>query len=233
MYNRYGGDGFGMRRRGVLPKAIKYMLIANCAVFALQWITGQLSGYRAVYELNQLLFDSTHGLLPLQPNLDPQLAHGFGMMKPWQFVTYMFVHGGMMHVGLNMFMLWMFGVEVEERWGTRHFTIYYFLCGIGGAILQILVPILLNRPPVPIVGASGAVAGALLAYGVMFPDRRLVLFPIFIPIPAKWFVVIYVAIELFRGLGGNTGIAHFAHLGGMLFGYAYIRHQQRNRRLLR
>lgn len=233
MSNRYGGDGFAFRRRGVLPTAIKYLLVANCAVFALQWITGQLSAYDSVYMLNRWLFDSSHGVLPLQPNLDPLRERDYGMLNPWQLVTYMFVHGNLMHVGMNMFMLWMFGVEVEERWGTRHFTIYYFLCGVGGALLQMLVPMLLNNPPVPVVGASGAVAGALLAYGVMFPDRRLVLFPIFIPIPAKWFVVIYIAIELFSGVSGNTGIAHFAHLGGMLFGYVYIRHQQRKRRILR
>ncbi|MAF09924.1 rhomboid family intramembrane serine protease [Candidatus Poribacteria bacterium] len=234
MENRYGGDGFGLRRRrGMLPTAIKYLLIANVGLFAADWVATYLASRGVMSPVYWWLFDPRHGALPLQPNIDPDLAAAYGMLKPWQLVTYMFVHGGIGHVGINMFMLWMFGVEVEERWGTRHFTTYYFLCGIGGAVLQILVPMLLGKPPVPVVGASGAVAGALLAYGLMFPNRRLVLFPIFIPIPAKWFVVIYVAVELFRGLGGSTGIAHFAHLGGMLFGYLYIRHQQRKRRFLR
>jgi membrane associated rhomboid family serine protease len=233
MHNRYGGDSYGFRRRGLLPVAIKYLLIANGVLFVLGWISNYLAVQGVAPWVYLTLFEPTHGLLALHPNLSRALQPAFGIFQPWQLVTYMFMHAGITHVGFNMFMLWMFGVEIEERWGTRHFTIYYFLCGIGGAFLQIIVPTLLHQPPSPVVGASGAVAGALLAYGLMFPTRRLVLFPIPIPVRAKWFVVIYILVELFRGFSGRGGIAHFAHLGGMLFGYIYIRYQQRHRRFLR
>ena len=150
----------------------------------------------------------------------------------WQLVTYMFLHGSLGHIFFNLFALWMFGTAIENTIGTRRFVQYYFLTGIGAGIIQLLVNI--NVDPVimrgalyfiPTVGASGAVFGILLAFGMMFPNREI--FFIFIPFPikAKYFVIFYGAFELFMGVSSlETGIAHFAHLGGMIVGFILIRY---------
>ena len=116
MENRYGGDSFGLRRRrGVLPKAIKYLLIANVALFAADWIATYFASHGVFSPVYWWLFDPRQGALPLHPNINPELARTYGFLKPWQLVTYMFVHGSIGHVGINMFMLWMFGVERSEE----------------------------------------------------------------------------------------------------------------------
>ena len=143
-----------------------------------------------------------------------------GNFMPWQVITYMFLHGGFLHIFFNLFVLWMFGSQIEGLWGTKRFVIYYFLTGIGAGLLQLL----LTQTGAPIVGASGAVFGILLAFGMMFPNREIMLIFLPIPIKAKYFVVMIGAFELFAGISGlQTGIAHFAHLGGLLIGYILIR----------
>ena len=140
-----------------------------------------------------------------------------GQFHTWQLVTYMFMHGNFGHIFFNMFALWMFGYVLENFWGTRRFLIYYFVCGIGAGLLNMLLPGM-NLT----VGASGAVYGILLAFGMTFPEERIYLY-FLVPIKAKWFVIIYAAIELFEGVFQSMdGIAHFAHLGGMLFGLLLI-----------
>ena len=238
-----GGRQYAFRRRGVLPPAIKYLLMLNGILYGMPMVLAIVSP-----QLYILLFDSTHGLLPLQTNLDPRWADRFGLFQPWQLVTYMFVHGGLLHILFNMFALWMFGVEIEERWGSRQFATYYLLCGIGGGVLQIALPLVLNILavqrgggigsnffPLPVVGASGAVYGVLLAFGFLFPDRLIYIPLLFIPIgiPARMLVVLYAVISIVGGMSGGSGVAHFAHLGGMLVGYIYIKWQQRRRRFLR
>ena len=213
---------------------------------------------------------------------------GSDNFRPWQYITYMFMHGSFEHIFFNMFALWMFGYVLENFWGTRRFVIFYLLCGIGAGVFHTLVtglqalPVLndinyyaANPSPdaliqiyndhfvgkinpawitevtnawrvgdgsgygimttdalmqvynqfvigIPTVGASGAVYGILLAFGMMFPNERIYLYFLF-PIKAKWFVIGYAAIELLTGvLGTNDGIAHFAHLGGMLVGLILI-----------
>lgn len=139
---------------------------------------------------------------------------------PWQLVTYGFLHGDFGHLFFNMLALWMFGVQIENNWGSRRFAEFYFTCVIGAGVLQSLVT---WGTPVPTVGASGGVFGILLAYGMMFPNQYIMmLFPP-IPMKAKYFVIMYGAIELFFGITGTqSGIAHFAHLGGMAFGFVLI-----------
>ncbi|QXD15874.1 rhomboid family intramembrane serine protease [Rhodocaloribacter litoris] len=140
---------------------------------------------------------------------------------PWQLVTYSFLHGGFGHLFFNMFALWMFGVQIENTWGSRRFAIFYFVCVIGAALCQLVVS---WGDPVPIVGASGGVFGILLAFGMMFPNQPIYLYFLF-PIKAKWFVIGYGLIELWAGIAGTqTGVAHFAHLGGMLFGFVLIQY---------
>lgn len=139
---------------------------------------------------------------------------------PWQLISYGFLHGGFGHLFFNMFALWMFGLPLEYRWGSHRFAFYYFVCLIGAGLVQ-LVLASSGDDIYPTVGASGAVFGLLLAYGLTYPKNKIFLIFFPVPIEARWFVIIYGAIELFLGLGGlMPGIAHFAHLGGMAFGLA-------------
>jgi membrane associated rhomboid family serine protease len=147
----------------------------------------------------------------------------------WQPVTYMFMHGGWTHLFFNMFALWMFGRTLEYELGSRRFLLYYVVCGIGAALIQLLVCWLAASPlNVPTVGASGAIYGILLAFGMMHPNDRIVLIYLpFWPIKAKWFVLGYGVLELLLGLGSFSGalsdnVAHFAHLGGMLWGVGLL-----------
>lgn len=141
---------------------------------------------------------------------------------PWQPITYMFLHGGFFHLLLNMFVLWMFGTELEHLWGSRKFLVYYLVCGLGAAAANLIVTPLIGQAA-PTVGASGAVFGLLIAFGVMFPDRMIMIFPFFFPLRAKYFVAMYIGIELFFGVTGTTdGIAHFAHLGGAATGFLLL-----------
>ncbi len=196
----------------VFPPIIKNLLILNGLIFFAQ------------------LVPSTDALLmrwmALWPLGTPELARTFNGITqvpqfwPWQLVTYGFLHGGFSHLFFNMFALWMFGVQIENTWGSRRFAIYYFVCVIGAGLIQMLV---LWGNPVPTVGASGGVFGILLAFGMMFPNQYIMLLFPPIPLKAKWLVIIYGAIELFAGITGTqAGVAHFAHLGGMLFGYLLI-----------
>ncbi|MCQ2096059.1 MAG: rhomboid family intramembrane serine protease [Bacteroidaceae bacterium] len=146
----------------------------------------------------------------------------------FQLVTYMFMHGGFMHLFFNMFALWMFGRLLEQVWGWKRFLIYYFVCGIGAGLTQEIGQMMgVIHPLATTVGASGAVYGILLAFGMTFPNEKMFIIPFPFPIKAKYFVMIYVAIELYEGFGANDGIAHWAHLGGMLFGamlFLYWKH---------
>ena len=147
--------------------------------------------------------------------------------EPYQFVTYMFGHGGFWHIAFNMFALWMFGSQIEMIWGGKKFLLFYLACGLGAAGFNFLVDYLKvqNSPDLisqmgPMLGASGAIFGILAAFGMMFPNQMLLmLFPP-IPMKAKYFVILYAALELFSGISANPGdnVAHFAHLGGGLTG---------------
>ena len=133
-------------------------------------------------------------------------------------LTYGFLHGGFSHLFFNMFAVWMFGSQLEQSWGSNRFAVYYTTCVVGAAIIQILVQ-QFEGGIYPTIGASGGVFGLLLAYGAMWPRNKIFLIFLPVPIEARWFVLIYGAIELLFGVTRTMpGIAHFAHLGGMLFG---------------
>jgi len=152
-------------------------------------------------------------VFPLYP-----VGNGFQI---WQLVTYLFMHGSFMHLLFNMFALWMFGLELENEWGSKKFLTFYLLCGVGAGLSNLLVPVF-GLPAAPTIGASGAVYGVLLAFGMMYPDRPIFIY-FLLPIPAKYFVIIYMAIELSAGINSTgDGIAHFAHLGGAAVGFVYI-----------
>lgn len=141
-----------------------------------------------------------------------------GVFAIFQLVTYGFLHGSFNHLFFNMFAVWMFGTPLERAWGSRRFALYYFVCVVGAAIAQLTVQ-LFEGGLYPTIGASGGVFGLLLAYGVMWPENRIFLIFLPVPIKAKWFVLIYGGIELLLGFTrAMPGIAHFAHLGGMIFG---------------
>ena len=154
-------------------------------------------------------------LWPPGPDVGPHFM-------PWQLVSYSFLHGGILHLGVNMLALWMFGRDVERVLGSRRFLQYYLACVVSAALLQLLVAYA-SAAPYPTVGASGGVFGVLLAYGLFFPYRRLILLFPPIPMPAWLFVSLYAALELVLGVTGTqAGVAHFAHLGGMLGGYLLL-----------
>jgi len=146
----------------------------------------------------------------------------------WELVTYLFLHGDPMHILLNMLAVWMFGTDLERRWGSRGFTKYYFITGVGAGVSMVLVSLIPWAPlhsvyDVPTIGASGAVYGLLLAWGLLFPSRQI-LFMLFFPIPARVFVLIMGAIAFISALGASGGpVANLAHLGGLLVGWIYLK----------
>ncbi|MFB3825403.1 MAG: rhomboid family intramembrane serine protease [Bryobacteraceae bacterium] len=143
-------------------------------------------------------------------------------LQVYQLATYLFLHGGIWHLLVNMFTLWMFGLTLEQDWGTRRFLKYYFLCGIGAGICDVAVNAAIGNWGTSTIGASGAIYGLLLAFGVMYPNQ-VVLFSFLFPIKAKYFVMIYGAIALLSSLNVNSGVSDIAHLGGMLFGLIYLK----------
>ena len=193
-----------------LTPGIRALLVANGVVFLLQTILPALrllpSGW----------IEQTFGLVS---------SDVFARGHVWQLATYLFLHGGLMHLLFNMLGLWMFGSEIERSWGTRAFLTYYFFTGIGAGITTWLVCVLTHSPGLTI-GASGAVFGILLAFGMLFPDRQILLYFV-IPIQAKYLVILYGFIELLSVAGGRMdGVARFAHLGGMLWGFVYLKSER-------
>jgi membrane associated rhomboid family serine protease len=191
------------------PPVIKWLLISNVAVWILFDVLLGPFTLRGV---------PVFGVIEFYLALSPI---GSGHFYPWQILTYMFLHGGFLHLFFNMLALWMFGVELEHLWGSRRFLIYYLLCGVGGAVTNLIVAPLIGQEA-PTVGASGAVFGVLLAFGVLFPDRPIYLY-FLLPVKAKYFVTFYILWELFLGVTQTSdGVAHFAHLGGAAVGFLYL-----------
>jgi len=156
------------------------------------------------------------------------LLSSVGRFHLWQLLTYGFLHGSLMHLLLNMYALWLFGSVLESRFGTKRFLAFYLTCLVGAAVTHLLVQQLLisrGMPPHPVIGASGGTFGLLMAFAYLFPDSRLYLLIPPVPVKAKWFVVGYGIVELLFGVTATaTGIAHFAHLGGMLTAYLMVRY---------
>lgn len=188
------------------PPGVKWLLISNVAFFILGFFT-QLVG-----------LDRPLSWLALLP---AAVVHYLAL---WQLVTYLFLHGGFSHIIWNMLALWMFGADLERLWGTRRFLKFYFFCGIGAGVCVVLLNYLLpwGNPLVPTIGSSGAIFGILLANAVLFPDRTI-LWGFLIPIHMKYFVLIIGAVTFISSFQVNTGVSEFAHLGGMLFGYLYLK----------
>ena len=150
-----------------------------------------------------------------------QFNPGRALQRPWTFFTYMFVHAGLLHLLMNMLMLFVFGGPVEARMGSRSFILYYLFCGVGAAIFSMGLSGIMHVSP--FVGASGAILGVALAFATYWPDAELILFPIPIPMRARTFVGILIALDVLGALYFNDGVAHLAHVGGALFGYLFFR----------
>lgn len=196
--NPFGGPW----ARGIVTKIV----IVNIAVFILEIL------------LNRTNFIKIFGLSPIDV-----LTRGY----VWQLFTYMFLHGGFWHLILNMFIIWMFGSQLEAVWGGERFLRYYIICGLGGALFSFIFAY-----HTLVIGASGAGYGILLAYAVLFPYNQIYVWGIF-PVRARTLVIVLAAIEFLSGISGRDGIAHFAHLGGMAAGLLYMRTDHRAWRLWR
>ena len=199
-----------------LPPVTRALLIANVAVFLLEQVPS-LQPYLIAYGA---LWPFGHALLPLPDGNALQV--GFGI---WQVVTYAFLHGGWMHIGFNMFALWMFGGPIEHLLGAKHYTIYYFVCAVAAAIAHLLVSRYYLHGFYPTIGASGAIFGILVAFGLLYPRVKMFLIFLPIPMPAWVFVIGYILLELFFGVSGyESGVAHFAHLGGAVGGFVLLQY---------
>ncbi len=202
----YSQSGFGF---GMSP-GVKNLIMINVAVYLVQLIS---------YNLGNPYYGLLHGLFSLTPSMIIE------NLFVWQVGTYMFLHsvGSFTHILFNMFALWMFGVQLEEQWGTKEFYRYYLITGLLAGVSIFLWNWQFIDPRIPTLGASGAVFGILIAYGLFFPDRYIYLNFLF-PIKAKYLILIWAIIELVT-LPSQDGISHIGHLGGMVAGYFYIRHR--------
>jgi membrane associated rhomboid family serine protease len=209
--NQYSYQRRGPADTSAIPNVIFVLLITNGLAYAAQQLAPD--------------FMLTH--FPLWP-----LASQNPPFMPWQLVTYAFLHDmyGLSHILFNMFGLWMFGRDLERLMGPQRFLIYYLTCVIGAGVVQLVVAGM-QGGTWPTLGASGGVFGILLAYGMAFPNRTVMLLIPPIPMKAKYFVIAYGLLELFLGVSGRApGVAHFAHLGGMLFGFVLLQYWRGQRR---
>lgn len=187
-------------RPSLFTDAIKLIISINFLIFILQYFSG----------IEDKLFP-IFGIVP---------SKTFGELMLWQPFTYLFFHGGIWHVLINMFVLWMFGSELEKYWGKREFLRFFFVTGVGSGLVTVLFSL---SSPTPVVGASGAIYGVLLAYGLMFPNRLVYLY-FLIPIKVKYLVILIGTIAFFSSLNpGYSNISHLTHLSGMIIGFVYFR----------
>jgi membrane associated rhomboid family serine protease len=203
---RYYPRGFSSN--SFFPPGVRWLLIVNTALW-LVYFLGVRAGLGEIFQ--------HFGLMPAQ------VVHTFAI---WQLFTYMFLHDpfGFGHILFNMLTLWMFGKDLEVAWGTRRFLKFYFLCGIGAGFCVVVANYLFGNIYTRTIGASGAIYGLLMAFGMMYPNTT-VLFSFLFPIKAKYFVMIIGAIAFLSSLGANNGVSNVAHLGGMLFGYVYLKYE--------
>ena len=191
-----------------VPKAVKHIILINVLMLVLTYLNDPLMS--KWFALNPITF----------------------LWKPWQLVTYMFMHGGLGHLFFNMYTLFIFGSVLENVWGTKKFLTFYFVTGIGAALVNVGVQYLTGSFALT-VGASGAIYGILMGYAMLYPDSRLTLLFPPVSMKAKWFVLIFAGIELLLGISNNPAdnVAHFAHLGGLIFAFLLIMFWKKKHRL--
>ena len=206
IYYRHGNNvryGSGNIRPRLFKGAIRNIIIINVAVFIVMYLLPV-----------EKFFLLTFGIVP-------KFVWSRGFI--WQPLTYLFIHGGFWHILMNMFVLWMFGMEIENYWGKKEFYKYYFITGIGSGLITLLFSL---NSTIPVVGASGAIYGILVAFALMFPNRYLYLY-FLIPIKAKYFVIFIAVVTFFSTFApGTSNISHLTHLGGFLIGFVYLKRWQ-------
>ncbi|MBK8382208.1 MAG: rhomboid family intramembrane serine protease [Ignavibacteria bacterium] len=220
MNNSYRRPGF-FGGFSLFPPIIKLLLLSNVVIYIIFNLI--LSGFQVGGMSFDLIVTKYFALNPLTSVMTRDQAGQLVELSfyPWQIITYMFLHGGFFHLLLNMFALWMFGAELENVWGQNRFLMYYMLCGIGAGICNLFIAPLFTSVG-PTVGASGAIYGILVAFGYLFPERKIYIYGI-LPVKAKFLVLFYMLIEVFSVAGGtDSGIAHMAHLGGGVVGLIYL-----------
>jgi membrane associated rhomboid family serine protease len=196
------------------PPVIRNLIIINVVVFLIQLLGEQvmIGNAQVAY-----LLDRWFALNPLSGSNTYGIPYHFQI---WQLISYQFMHGGFSHIFFNMLFLWMFGMEIENFWGSKRFLTFYLTCGVVAGIFQLVLPALFDEPLGPTIGASGAIFGVLVAFGMLFPDRYIFLY-FLIPIKAKYFIVLSIILEFYSiPSGGN--VAHIAHLGGALAGFILV-----------
>lgn len=198
----------------VFPKVIKNLLIINVAVFFVQMLANNLLvGGKPLWYLLNLWFA-----------LNP-LSEGFNF-QVWQLITYQFMHGSFSHILFNMFALWMFGMEIENYWGSKKFLTYYLLCGVVAGLFQLFLTPLLGSAAAVTIGASGAIYGVMIAFALMFPDRYIFLY-FLVPVKAKYLIGFLLVIEFMLVDSAQSNVAHLAHLGGAITGFLFIMFDKR------
>lgn len=200
---RPGGGGWSY-----FPPVIKNLLIINGVIYLLQMLG------------NSVVIDGMRG--------SDVILRYFALMPPdsgyfqiWQFITYQFLHGGFSHIFFNLFSLWMFGMELEHIWGSKKFLIFYLTAGVGGAVFHLLFSSIFSGGIPPVIGASGAIFGVMVAFGLMFPDRYI-LFYFLIPLKTKYFIAFLILINVMAVDDPGSGVAHLAHIGGAVFGFLFL-----------
>ncbi len=190
-----------------LPDGVKWLIIANVAVYLVDFFGSLIGGENIFRSLELVPGSVVRGAL-------------------WQPVTYLFLHSltSFWHILFNMLSLWMFGTPIEQTWGTKRFLQFYFVCGVGAGLCVVIANILFGDPYQRVIGASGAIYGLLLAYGMLFPEQT-VLFSFLFPIKAKYMVMIFGVIAFMSSFQSGSTVSNLAHLGGMLFGYLYMKTQ--------
>ncbi|HKW56276.1 MAG TPA: rhomboid family intramembrane serine protease [Candidatus Acidoferrum sp.] len=217
MASSYRARRYNFDWRGFITPGVKLLVLICAGVFLIQTLLALLAPESATLWLLKWF-----ALIPaaITHHLPPRI---------WQPFTYIFLHGGLFHLLINVLFLWMFGRELELIWGKRRFLNYFVLCGVGAGVIEVIVktiPVFFGKEPSlsPTIGASGAIFGILIANAILFPDRRIWLIPLPVTIPMRPYVAVMGAIEFFATLGsGGDGVAHICHLGGMLVGYLYLR----------
>ncbi|MCX6151912.1 MAG: rhomboid family intramembrane serine protease [Ignavibacteriales bacterium] len=222
-YRPTGLGGFS-----VFPPVIKNLLIINAIVYLINNLilaNLSVSGIPA-----EVIITRYFALIPISGlpiGYNPLTGEVLtALFYPWQLVTYQFLHANFSHILFNMIALWMFGMEIENLWGSKKFLIYYLLCGIGGAIVQLLVQLITGSGMAQTVGASGAIFGVMIAFAMMFPDRYIYIY-FLIPVKAKYLIAILVVFE-FMSAGQPSLVAHVVHLGGAVVGFLFILFDKNN-----
>ena len=220
--NYYRPGGFG--GFSFFPPIIKNLLIINAVIFVIQMImqnviVEKILVGQVIYSITA--YDKFLNWFALNPLFVAHLSPIGGKFEIWQLLTYQFLHGGFSHILFNMFGLWMFGMEIENDWGSKKFLMYYLLCGVGAGIFHLLLSPLLGLSPAPTIGASGAIFGVMIAFALMYPDRYIFLY-FFIPIKAKYLIVFLIVLEFLMVDSASSGVAHLAHLGGAIVGFIFI-----------